>query len=360
MASVIDFSALTLNNEEARSSAEVVFEQAFFRPELERIHGVQTGVEMDKYIPIFGKLGLVGKVDPGSCGVNSNTGTIPTSQKTWTPKLISDRLTHCQANLPDKLKFWKKSRIAANTWEEIENEAKAFTEDMVMEAIKNSQIRIAEFSKTTLSPVGDATGDETLTAGTTKTYFNMLNGMWAQLEADAALAPANKGFRYIESKNSEATKTAQLALSSTAALDMFRALYNGISPEAFESGNLTFQITKSYFDNWQDLLEDKSLVFSLDRTEQGATKWQYRGIPIVIRYDWDRIIKTYFDNGTTYYLPHRALLADINNIPIGTSDSESLGALDSFYDKVTKSHYIDFAYKIDCKVLVESELAYAF
>lgn len=358
MASIIDYSALTLNNEEARSTSELVFEKAFSRPELEQIHGIQTGVEMDKYIPIFGKLGLVGKVDPGSCGTNSETGQVPVSQKTWTPKLISGRLAHCQTDIPDKLKFWKKSRTAAGTWEDIDNEAAAFIEDTTLEAVKNSQIRIAEFGKTTLSPVGDGAGDQTLTAGTTKTYFNMLNGMWAQLEVDAAL-PTPLGFRYEISENSEATKAAQLTLASTTALDVFRALYNGIASESFD-GTLVFQVTKSLFDNWQDFLEDKSLIFTLSNAEQGASNKMYRGIPIIVRNDWDRIIRTYFDNGTTYYLPHRAILADPNNIPIGTSDTESLSQLDSFYDKVTKKHYIDFAYKIDCKVLIESELAYAF
>lgn len=358
MSSQIDFSLLTLNTEEARSSAECVFQKQFYRPELTAIHNIQTGVEMDRYIPIFGRFGLVGKVDPGSCGSNEETGTIPVSQKTWTPKLISGRLIHCQSDIPDKLKFWKKSRIAKNTWEEIDNEAKAFVEDSVIEAINNSVIRIAEFSKTTASPVGDGTGDETLTAGTTKTYFNMLNGMWQQIEADAALGVNAKGYRYEITQNAEATKTAQLTLEADSALKIFRSLYENIKPEAFE-GQLVLQVTKSLMDNWKAFLEDKSLVFQLNQTEQGASTYTYRGIPIVERKDWDRIIKTYYDNGTTLYLPHRALLADINNIPIGTSDTESIGTLGSIYDPVTKKHYIDFAYKIDCKVLVEEEIAYA-
>lgn len=358
MASTINYGALTLNNEEARSSSELIFEKQFSRPELTQIHNVVTGVEMDKFIPIFGKLGLVGKIDPGSCNNNDETGTIPVSQKTWTPKLISGKLTHCQDDIPTKLKFWKKSRIAANTWEEIDNESQAFVEDSVGEAIANSIIRIAEFGDTTHSPVGDGTGNELLTAGTTKTYFNMLNGMWKQLETDAAL-PTPLGKRIEISENSQATKALQLVLGADTALKTLRAMYNGISPEAFD-GNLVFQVTKSLLDNWQDFIEDKSLVFMLQKTEQGSTSWTYRGIPIVVRNDWDRIIKTYFDNGTTYYLPHRALLANPANIPIGTSDEESLTALKAWYSMDDEKHYMKFAYKLDCKVLVESEVAYAF
>ena len=47
------------------------------------------------------------------------------------------------------------------------------------------------------------------------------------------------------------------------------------------------------------------------------------------------------------------ILTPIDNVPIGTSDEESMSKLDSFYDKVTRSHYLDGACYIDAKVLEE-------
>ena len=357
MADVINLAALTANPEEARQVSEAVFEKSFSKPALNDIHFVQTGVEMDRYIPIFGNYGLVGKIDPGSCASNVEAGQIPVSQKTWLPKLISFRIEHCQADVPTLFKLWKKARIAANTWSEVNNEMMAFVSDKVQVAIDESIIRIAEFADTTNSPVGDATGNQLLTAGTTKTYFNMLNGMWSQIFTDGL--GAKKIFRYTINENTLANKTAQDTLPADAALNVLRGLYNGIDPSAFDT-NMVFQISRSLFSNWQDMLEDKSLVFMLNRTEEGATVWSYRGIPIVVRNDWDRIIRTYFNLGDTNYYPHRAVLSATTNIPIGTSDSESLTMLDSFFDKVTKKHYIDAAYKVDCKILVEKEIAVAY
>jgi hypothetical protein len=354
MASKVNLSALTLNNEEARSAAEVIFEGAFARPEISDAHYIMTGVEMDKYIPIMGQFGLAGKINPGSCGVNTNTGAAVASQKTWTPKLISDRLIHCIDDVPDKVKFWKKNRIALQTWEGIDNECKAFIEDTVIEAMAQAILRISSFGDTSEDVI--ANGGH-LTAGTDKTYFNMLNGMWQQIFTDQAGSALSH--RYTISENSGATYTAQLALAADAALLAFRAMYEGIDARAF-NGNLVFQVTRSLFNNWQSFMEDKSLVFQLDRTEAGSTKFSYRGIPIIVRYDWDRIIRTYFDNATTYYLPHRAILTDITNIPIGTSDTESLTSLDAFYDKTLKSHYIDFAFKLDQKNILEYNLACAY
>lgn len=355
MASTIDFSALTLNSEEARILSEVVVEELYSKPDLTSVHEVMTGVDMDRYIPILGGYGLVGKVDPGSCSVNAETGQISSSQKQWTPKLISFRLTHCQDDLPDLLKFWKKSRVAAGTWEQVDNEMMAFIADRVMDATLESIFRIAEFGDTAAEVVGSG---GYLTAGTTKTYFNMLSGMWKQIFTDQAGSALSH--RYTIDENSEGDKATQLALASDRALKVFRDLYSNIDTRAFKFADLKFQVTKSLFDNWQDFLEDKSLAFTLNQAEKGSNSWSYRGIPIVVRDDWDRTIVAYHNLGTTYYLPHRAILSPLSNIPIGTSDEESMTKLDSFYWKKDKAHYIDVAYKIDQKNLVEELLAVAY
>ena len=355
MAELINLAGLTLNAEEARETADLVFENTYARPEITEVHGIMTGVEMDKRIPILGQFGLVGKVDPGSCGVNTETGQVPVSEKTWTPKLISFRLPHCQTDVPQLLKFWKRARIAAKTWEEVDNEMLAFLTDRITDATTQSILRLSSFGDTAADVI--ANGGQ-LTAGTDKAYFTPLDGMWKQIFTDQAGAALSH--RYTITENAGATYVDQQALASDRALQMFRDLYNNIDPRAFDGQNLVFQITRSLFNNWQDFLEDKSLVFTLDRTEAGATKWNYRGIPIVVRHDWDRFIRQYFDNGAAWYLPHCAILADINNIPIGTSDEESLTTLDAFYDKTLKTHYTDVAYKLDQKNILEYNMAVAY
>jgi hypothetical protein len=355
MASVIDFSSLTLNSEEARNLSECIQEQLYSKPELTQVHDVQTGVEMDRYIPILGKYGLVGKVDPGSCAVNAESSQIPVSQKQWTPKLISGRLTHCQADIPNLLKFWKKARIAANTWEKVDNEMVAFINDRVLDAVLESIFRISEFGDTAAEVVGSG---GYLTAGTTKTYFNMLNGMWKQIFTDQA---GNAyAYRYTIDENALGSKALQLDLAADRALAMFRAMYENIDSRAFDGNNLKFQVTKTIMDNWWAYLEDKSLNFSIAEVQDGISKMRYRGIPIIERKDWGRTITAYHNLGDTYYLPHRAILTDINNMPIGTSDEESLNSLDSFYVQKDKAHYIDFAYKIDQKNLQEVLMAVAY
>ena len=357
MALPVDLAGLTTNPAEAADISQIVFEASFNRPELNAIHYVDTGVEMDRYIPILGNFGLIGKIDPGGCSSNTETGQIPTSEKEWTPKLISFREIICGSDVPANFKAWKRARIAKDTWEMVNDELMAFIADKTQDAIDRSIIRIAEFGDTTASPVGDATGNQLLTAGTDKTYYNMLNGMWQQIIADGV--GSQLMYRYTIAENALLNKTAQSALAADAGLNVLRSLYDNIDPRV-DIGSLTFQLTRSLFNNWKNYIEDKSLVFTLTQVEQGSSSWNYAGIPIVVRYDWDRIIKSDFDLGDTLYLPHRAILCDITNIPIGTSDEESLHTFSSIYDPITKKHYLDGAYRIDMKILLEYAMAVAY
>ena len=358
MSSVIDFSALTLNEEEARTSSEMVFEKMFKNPLLEQTHAIQEGVEMDKFIPVLGRYPEMGKEDPGGCDVNSVTSQIPVSELKWTPKLISGRLTHCQSDIPTLLKAWKKSRIAANTWEDVDSEMMGYIEDSLGDALLRAILRVTSFASTDASPVGDATGNELLTSGTDKTLFNMLDGLWAQIIADQASGTPKSTYVKID-ENTEASKAAQLALADDAAMNAMEEMYNNIPAEALD-GNIVYQMTRTEYNNYLASLKRTSANFTLENIKNGHSNVAFYGIPIVVRYDWDRNIAKYHDLGDTYYLPHRIILSDINLIPIGTSDVQSLTTLDSFYDKTDKKHYIDFAFKLDVKALMLNEMAVAY
>jgi hypothetical protein len=353
MASEIDVSALTLTPEEATDVSMAVFETAYAKPEIATAHDVRTGIQMKTQIPFFGQLGLVGKASSG-CTPNAG-GVITATEKYWDPVLVDFRLTHCEGDLSQLFKLWKRNRVALKTWEEVDNEMLAFIADRAVQATAETILRITSF--------GDKAGKliangGVLTAGTDITYFTMLDGLWKQIFT-AKTAGDITAYHEIE-ENGQASYAAQLALDDDAAIKVLRGLYSAIDPRVFTMGNLVFEMTRTLFNNWQDYMEKQSLAFTMDRTEQGATKWSYRGIPIIVRNDWDRNILAYEDNGTTYNKPHRALLSPLSNIPVGTSDTESLSNFDSFYDKVTRQHYVDVAFYIDAKELEEYAIAVAY
>lgn len=356
MASKLDLSALTLNEQEALSANEAVFKTVYSKPMLSDAHFIATGIKMKTQIPIFGLLGLMGKAASG-CTPNTNTGTVAATEKYWDPYLSQDRFVHCQADINQLFKMWPRASKASETWESMDAALLAFLLERVADASADNIARIAWFADESAALIA---GGGVITAGQTITYHNQIDGLWKQIfDAVTALTiPAAQ--KITISENSGASYAAQLALGDSVALDTFRAMYENLPAEAFSKPGLKYQVTRSLYMNWKAFLEDKSLVFQLSTAEQGSATDSYRGIPIVVRNDWDRNIRTYENNATTYNKPHRAVLTPISNIPIGTSDEESFSTFDAFYDRVTMSHYIDTAWYLDAKLLENDQISVAY
>ena len=355
MASLIDLSSLTLNPQEALLASEAVFEKVYAKPVLEQCHVVATGIKMQTQIPFYGLFGIVGKKSLGSCNVNAETVTSEATQKYWTPQLINFRLTHCQEDIDQKFKMWQRDQKALSTWEEMDNEQIAFLSDQTVNATLESILRITSLGDTTELNVA---GGGNITDGISVLYFTMIDGIWPQIFTGVAAGTVP---RYTINENAGVSYATQGNLAADRALLAMRYLYNNIDSRAEEHG-LVFQMTYSLLKNFQDYLEDKSLAYTLQRTEEGkgTSQWEYRGIPIVVRKDWDRNIRAYFDTGAKWYLPHRIMLTPIANVPIGTSDENDMDSLDMFYDRTLKTHYSDVAYYIDAKLLEEYMTAVAY
>ena len=356
MADMFDgISGLTLNIQEATQDSDLIKVNPYLSPEIGSAHGVQTGVVMDKYIPILGQLEDIGHVDPGTCGVNTYTGNFPVSEKQWAPKIYSERIPLCVEDIPARLKFWRDQQVTSKRWENIGKPLEQYILDLTGMAVTRAIIRIAEFGDTAAEVVGSG---GYLTAASDKTLFTGQNGMFKQIFTDGAL-PTPLMPRYAIDENAAATKALQLALAADAAYNIFQSLIEKMAPEAIGAG-LEIECTKTIWDNYVRFMQKNSGSFNPELFSAGYSNAQFGGYKIVVRNDWDRLIKKYHDLGTTYYLPHRALLKDKNNVPVGTSDTESFNALDVFYDKVTKKVYIDVAWSQDCKILQEANMAAAY
>jgi hypothetical protein len=356
MADMFDgISGLTLNIEEATQDSDLIKVNPYLNPEIASVHGVQTGIQQDKYIPILGQLEDIGLVDPGTCGVNTYTGNFPVSEKQWSPKTISQRIPLCADEIPAKLKFWRDQQKVIGRWENINDPLKQYVLDLTGLAVSRAIIRIAEFGDTAGAHVADG---GYLTEGTTIGLFTMLSGMWKQIFVDGALVTPLIP-RYTIAENAKGTKAEQLDLASDTAYKTFSYLVENLAPEALNGTNI-IQCTQTLWNNWAAYIESKSGAFMPELLTDGMSKTTFRGYQIKVRPDWDRLIKKYHDMTATYYLPHRALITDINNIPIGTRDTESFTALDAFYDKVTKKIYVDVAWNEDMKVLQEVNMAVAY
>lgn len=92
------------------------------------------------------------------------------------------------------------------------------------------------------------------------------------------------------------------------------------------------------------------------RTEEGWDMLEFAGYPVIVLNFEDRMIKEYFNNGTSYYLPHRIYFTTITNLHLATGEESELSDLDAFFDKKDKQYYIDILFSLDALVIEDYKL----
>jgi len=127
-----------------------------------------------------------------------------------------------------------------------------------------------------------------------------------------------------------------------------------------ERGDLVYIVTQSVADQYSKELKAANVAFTTERYENGISVLKSDGIEVISFSLWDRIIKAYYDNGTTYYLPHRAVLTTKENLVIGFDSMGAMADFDVHFDRVTKKNYIDFQINMDAKVVEDYMVQVAY
>lgn len=349
---IFDISTLTLNEEEATQVSQAIFERVITGGELSKHHDIVTGIQHKTQIPFIGNIGLVGK-EMTSCTSPSNTGEIPITEKMWDPTLIGDRFKHCATDTNQLFKLFQKAkRVNPDYFDRVDSQEMGIIVARVESAMKSMLNRLVWFGD---AAAALATNGGVFSAGTDLDYFNPIDGLWKQIFTEITASPATPN--YVEITKNSGNSYANQVLDDKSALGIFRKMYNALDPRFFQAlddgAEPVLFVTRALFQNYQDELEDKSLAFTLAEAKDGTSGLSYRGIPIVVRHDWDNIIQAYQDNGVTHNLPHRALLTVKENIPVGTLSTEDLDKLKSWYREFDLSNYIDIQLMLDTKHLLD-------
>jgi len=341
---LINADALTLNPREAETVSEVIFERVFNDSDLAEYHEVETGIDVKTQIAFAERLGLLGKKSEG-CTPNE-AGGFTLTQKYWTPVLEDFRLKHCQNDMPALLKLFRKSqRINPDFFDAVGTQEFG----VIISAVESSLIenihRKVWFNDTAAATIANS---GVFTNGTDLEYFNSFDGLFKQIFTEV---PANAANRVAITANAGTTYTGQI-LAEDAALAIFEKMVVAADERLVSADDAFILTTRSMADNYRATLRNKNLGSGfLEVVEEGRPKLYFDGIEVKVRYDWDRYIKQYQNNGTKHHLPHRAVLTTKSNIPVGTLSEEDLTKLDVFYDKTLKTNIMDAAYTLDAKHL---------
>lgn len=160
----------------------------------------------------------------------------------------------------------------------------------------------------------------------------------------------------------EATTTAAVintTLVSGGANTAFGSMWDAMTPELREyvGNGAVIMCTTSMADNYMKTLEAlNGSEVAYGNLVNGQRQLNFRGIPILIRQDWDVRIA----NDMGYLRRHRALLTVPENLVIGTDGVSDEMSVEMFYDQVKQNNHFRAEYKAGTQYVHEKLIVAAY
>jgi hypothetical protein len=171
---------------------------------------------------------------------------------------------------------------------------------------------------------------------------------------DAAFAvTSNKINRDTISQGSDA------ALASGKGLEILKGLYDNAAPELLEAGNHVYIVSGDVADDYMAATLESSnfAAAGYGAMVDGVPQLTYRGIPIIVRRDWDVAIAANVANingASNAAETHRAMLTTKDAFVVATDFSEN--SVEQWYSNDNKEYRFRVAYSIGC-ALKDAKLA---
>jgi hypothetical protein len=359
--SLFNPNTIDFNGKELMESAQAVFISAFAKDEIAKFQTIVNGIVAKQQIGIVGQMsGLYGK-GSNACDEGEETPSIPMSQKTWDPEMVSAKLPFCWEDLKETFWIWGlKSGIAKADL--TQSEFLVFIEELLAPVIYETYMRNAWLGDKDAANVDDSPAG-IITSGVDVDYLNRTDGIWKQLFEIAT----NDSTRYVDglaSKNGQASYSAQEFNSTDVTNKVVTKTLAQLKYKADlrlrQKPNLVYVATQSVVDQYEQELISQNAAFTLENTMNGITELKYGSITIIGFSLLDRMIKLFNDNGTKYYRPHRIVLTVPENIQIGTEEEGNLSDYKVWYSDDKNKTFAKFAFNIDAKVVINHEIQVAY
>lgn len=349
---ILDPSDLSFDGEQIKSISEAVFTSGFAKPEVTQFHEVVTGIVATKQIAILGRINELVGLGSNACDPSATPITITNTEKTWSPVDVSDRFEFCWTDLKETFFIWGLKK-GIDKPDLTSTDFALWVEELLVDVIWECVYRIVWFNDTdaalvTASPAG------VITAGTTIGHFNKLDGFFKQLFAIVSADPdrltsgftaVNGGASYTLQKFDAADTTNRLAITTLQNMEFDADL------RLRDDDSRVYIVTQSIADQLKRELVSISMQYEIEKVTNGISVITFDGKTVYVFSFWDRIIRTYFDNGTTTYLPHRAIMVNPIDLQVGTEGEKQLDELKIWYNMDKKKTVIDFAFSIDAKFI---------
>lgn len=363
MSSFISGTPITFNGEEARKG---IILPAFQKPLLSKTMQVVEDIKAKKQIAFVGRITKVMKAAQ-ACGATQNTtnkAVIPISQKFWLPVGAEMNIEQCATDLAQTFYVWglakgyeRNDLTKAMAGDDPQDFIGEFVMDLASDAMYEDIMRMIWFNDTTITNVDDSPAG-TLTLANDIPYYNLFDGLWKQIFTSVAALTTP---RYTITANAGVSYAAQ-ALADGASYTILRNLVDQADARLADQPDQVILVSKSIFDNWVGYRESKALESSHKDQEMGISVAEFRGIPMIPINLWDRYIKSDFDNGTTYYLPHRAVYTHVSNLQAGfdASPENMNNVIEFWYERYQKKTVMRGNLMIDAKTAIDELISVAY
>lgn len=346
MASIIDLIKFGEASENIRTVNELVWDYLYKHPALSTILTIHDDVKVNRPVGFITGYGEVGVKDTG-CNSDPQPWSIQTSQMTWTPVPIEIFFEECAAQLEETLAQF--DRNTNNNRYNLEGTPYAVViAEVLLEAVEEFLWRATFFADTDAAATSDG---GLLSNANYVPFFNMFDGLFKQMEEQITANP-EQGIAI--AANTAATKAAQKAnLTPQMAYDVLSALVDEVPMEIREAGDLQILVTNSVASAYKNYLSGvNGTPQQYENLVGGIDALRIDGIPVIPCRAWDRIIKKYYDNGTTYYKPHRALITTKSNLNVGFESPNSFKEVSIHYDWKSKTTGFRILDAMDAKLAV--------
>lgn len=357
----IDLTGLTLNPIEVDDIKDFIIERVFEHPQIQAIHNIETGVKMQEQIVFAGQFGKTGLKKTTSCDRQTSGAESVLTQKYWLPVGIEDTLIICQAEVNGLFKaYYSKIQKYKDLYDITGTDMEIFYAIMIEESMVRTIWRAAWFGDTAVAAAG--AGTVGLVSAANVKFYDYLDGLWKQIFAAVTATTVE---RVTITENAvTASKAAQLALASGAAVAYFKSVYEAADVRLRSNPDAKMMVSRELFDNYLDYLEDKGVAYDIDIMQNGLKSLKYRGIDVVnMETVWGLDSREDFVNNTTdnvYYLPHRIVFTDRFNIPIGTLNENDFSELSQWYNEDERKNKTAYGFTEDAKVLEEYMITVAY
>ena len=340
---------ITFNGEEAR---EGILNIAYTRPDLNAFVTVVQNIVAKKQIAFLARTNKVTRKDTG-CGQGVLSKTLTPTEKFWNPYLAKIWVQQCADDLEGTFFVWGlKKGIARKDLTSTDFEA--YIMEVMSDAVADDVQRIGWFGDTAADTVANG---GTIVNTSDPLDYNMVDGLWKQIFAEVVA-----GNTYTIAANAQATFALQdSTLAADEALKVFRALLAAKADSRLktQAGKMII-CTTSLFENWLTYKESQNFDRSFERQAMGFSSDVFRGVPIFAYDLWDRWIRADFQDGTAYYLPHRAICTIQQNLQFGFDASSELNTWKAFFDETTELNNLKGGYKFDTKLIFPYMISAAY